>query len=86
MMLYMKFNEIRYCSKRQSLQSSPSTQRLSIFFLGVLCELRGELICFFIDRTDRFRSQRPNRHLTPLLWGAVVPLCFFKIQTGTGFL
>ena len=33
-----------------SPQVSLSTQRLSKkFFLGVLCELRGELLCFFFD-------------------------------------
>jgi len=36
-------------SRSISPQRSQSTQRIFNFFLGVLCDLRGELLCFFFD-------------------------------------
>jgi hypothetical protein len=46
-------------SRRISPQSTRRSQRLSkIFFLGVLCILCGELLCFLFDQTGRFSGLR----------------------------
>ena len=42
-------------SRSISPQSTRRSQRLfKIFFLGVLCELCGELLCFLFDQTGSF--------------------------------
>jgi hypothetical protein len=46
-------------SKSISPQSTRRSQRLfTIFFLGGLCELCGELLCFRFDQTGSFFGQR----------------------------
>jgi hypothetical protein len=44
LVLYIKSDTV---PRSISPQSSLSTQRLFNFFLGVLCDLRGELLCSF---------------------------------------
>ena len=54
-------------SRSISPQSTRRAQRLfKIFFLSVLCELCGELLCFLFDLTGRFFGRRLGRTLLAL--------------------
>ena len=70
----MKLHKIRYRFKNYLTAELAVRRDYLIIFLGVLCDLRGEILCFFFDQTGRFSGQQRRSY------SVLVPVVFNMFQ------
>ena len=71
----VKLHKIRYRFKKYlTAQIAEYAEIIWNFFLGVLCDLGGELLCFFFDQTGRVFLAGGWAEPWTSIWGVLTPV------------